>query len=266
MELLKTTYSDFLDKVTSSHLDYLITHKNDSFTIYEPKIKQRIKDKLEIFITEKSINIEELKENIDKKVKDYLKEITPRTQLPITSRMRLAIIINQHHQINIKNIIEYYKEWRSNEGRGILILSSPKHNKTIYIDSFILKGTNEIEEFNHKWIGLKPALIKNTPRNNKRKKPDSGVGQRNYSNIKRAINAAAVDINCNEIYYQTYIDNNNKKLHEFNGNISSLYRFMTEKRGLSVKESVFRKVVSDFIKTYYRKNRPPREITKPKTI
>ena len=109
MELLKTTYSDFLDKVTSSHLDYLITHKNDSFTIYEPKIKQRIKDKLEIFITEKSINIEELKENIDKKVKDYLKEITPQTKLPITSWMRLAIIINQHHQINIKNIIEYYK-------------------------------------------------------------------------------------------------------------------------------------------------------------
>lgn len=262
MNIPKIKYQEFLNKVADSHIE---SKTNELIYLYSPDIKPgnpkyNFKKRMEELRIKTSIDKTQIVNQIDSIIKRYNLNLERDNQLQITSWLRLAIILSQKHGISTANILNIYISWRKKEGKRISKLHSNKN--LIDLDYFILKGDEDIHEITIDFIGVsnyKKPLSKEELNSKPRK-----VGINNYKKIKEYIDNAAKDRKCKDIYFETYVDKtNNIKRHEFNGNIESLYLFMRDTRGLDVKYYIFRKVISDFVKTYYKYNRPERFATKP---
>ena len=245
MNIPKIRYEDFLEDLARSHSPYII--KSSSNVISIESTQPRLITRYEV---------EEIKKILNKFIIENFPIINTEIELNLALLTRIAIHLSLNLNINAKRFLSKYNKWRESEGKGIFVFYSEKLNKRINVDQFLLKGKQDIEDFHHEWIGLRPALSKNTPRNKNRIKPDSGVGQNNYLYLKKSINSAALKNKIPGLYYRTFIKDEKTTLHEFNGSRDELYTLMKKITKLDMKQSIFKKIITDFVKVYYRKNMP----------
>lgn len=244
MNIPKLSYRDFLSYIARSNIVFAIK-SNSNIQNNKPRLTIKAE-------------IEEIKKLVNNKVIENFPTINTERNINLALLTRIALYLSIELNINSMKFLSKYNIWRESEGKDIFVFYSAKLNKRIDVDQFILKGKRDIDEFQYEWIGLKPALSENTPINKNRIKPDSGVGQKNYLKLKNAINSAALEKKIPRLYFQTFIKEDETTLHEFNGSRDQLYFLMKTRTKLDMKQSIFKKIITDFVKVYYRKDMPQR--------
>lgn len=248
MDIPKIRYEIFIDDLSRSHINFILKSRPNLLNNENSKSRMIARHEFE-----------EVKDLIHNLIVENFPAISKESEFNLALLTRIAIYLNLDLNINASKFLNKYNLWRGAEGKGIFVFYSDKLKKRISVDQFILKGKKNIEEFDYEWVGLKPALSKNTPLNKDRIKSDSGVGQKNYLKLKKAVNSAALKNKIPGLYYQTFIKDDKTTLHEFNGSRDDLYFLMTKITKLDMKQSIFKKIITDFVKVYYRKNMPKKD-------
>lgn len=231
------------DEQLRKHILHEIEKNRTTENIYQPS------DEVDTCLVEAA-------ERIVGVLSNTIAHISLEMSLPIIFWMRIALILHNQYQINIDSVVEYYANWRNNEGKNLQLVYSPKisnsKSESIPFDLFLAQtGYKRIPQIfkTSEWHleEIKGIVSKKTK---KAKDPYCNIGEPAFIKLKEMMKNAA---------WNTQIKNllpyhgDGKLKHLFYGKREDLYNILVEKYSLDIAFSSYCQAAPKFVNVTQKK-------------